>query len=56
MAGAEILTLHSISKLLVSPSSLYLVAYAWLFGMCEFRENPVEMESATNLIAVQLSG
>lgn len=33
MAGAEILTLHSISKLLVSPSSLYLVAYAWLFGM-----------------------
>ncbi|KAF8225829.1 hypothetical protein L208DRAFT_1304846 [Tricholoma matsutake] len=33
MARVEILTLSSLPSLLISPHSLYLVGYAWLFGM-----------------------
>lgn len=34
MAKVETLTLTSLVKLF-SPSGLYLVGYAWLFGMCK---------------------
>ncbi|KAL0950769.1 hypothetical protein HGRIS_007536 [Hohenbuehelia grisea] len=33
MAKVEILTLSSLTTLAVSPESLYLLAYAWTFGM-----------------------
>ena len=35
MPKADILTLHSVLYLLYSPNSLYLLGYAFLFGMCE---------------------
>jgi hypothetical protein len=35
MAKVEVLTLASLAGL-VNLNSLYLLGYAWLFGMCEF--------------------
>lgn len=35
MAKIEVLTARSILSVF-SPSGLYIIAYAWLFGMCEY--------------------
>jgi hypothetical protein len=36
MAKVELLTLSSLFGLF-SPQGVYLLAYAWLFGMCAFK-------------------
>ena len=35
MSKPEVLTLSTIKALFLDPKGLYLVTYAWLFGMCE---------------------
>jgi hypothetical protein len=52
MAKVELLTLSSLFGLF-SPQGVYLLAYAWLFGMCAFSNHPfVDYSSLTSFSAV----
>jgi hypothetical protein len=42
MAKVELLTLSSLFGLF-SPQGVYLLAYAWLFGMCAFSNHPFDL-------------
>lgn len=48
MAKVEVLTARSLVSVF-SPSGLYIIAYAWLFGMCEYNHALAPMPLVTPL-------
>ena len=56
MSELEVLTLSTLKALLLDLKGLYLVTYAWLFGMCEYfkslyHDQETEAEAALRAVA-----